>query len=353
LRDSIAPVSVSAAGIEVVRGNLTDERAAQILELWSRAGVVDGDRARERLAQVVTVALDEAGAVVGVNAVQEESIPLVGRRFWVYRSMLPAGSGDLVAPMLNSAFEVLQKEFQPGGQGPIGLCVLAANRAEMERRPAAVWPDTELMFAGYLPDDRQVRIRYFWGAKIGAGLPDSPSLDDALAHDYSLEDRFRIERLSESGSVTPEDVVALWTREGVLPEPLARRRVGQVQLVAITGEREVAGVSTIYRERSAQLRMELWYYRTFVAPPHRHSNLAAQLIFRNYELLERRFTSGEDAQPQGVIFELENEGMQRHLNNALWPHSGFTFIGEDPRGWHIRIRYFPGARVLAPPRLRT
>lgn len=270
-----------------------------------------------------------------------ESIPLVGRRFWVFRDTLDAGR-------FNSRFHALEREFKASGSGPIGVCVLVEEREEMARRPEAIWPDTELMFAGYLPDDRQIRIRYFWGAKIGPGLPSSPSLDEALAHDYSLEDRFRIEPLAESSAFTHEDVIAVWRREGVLPGPLARQRVKQVQLVAITGEREVAGVSTVYLERNPVLRMDLWYYRTFVAPQHRLSNLAAQLILRNRDLLEARFVGGEDTRAQGIVFELENEGMQMHLNNAFWPHSGFTFIGENPDRWHVRIHYFPGARVSPP-----
>ena len=38
--------------------------------------------------------------------------------------------------------------------------------------------------------------------------------------------------------------------------------------------------------------------------------------------------------------------MQRHLNNAYWPPSDFTFIGENQRGDHVH--YFPGARVPLP-----
>jgi hypothetical protein len=281
-----------------------------------------------------------------VSPLREESIPFVGRPFWVY----PVDSGDLDAQEFNSAFEELEKDFEPGAAGPIGLCVIVDDRDLMERQPEATWPETVLMFAGYLPDDRQVRIRYFWGATIGPGLPDSPSLDQAMAEDHPLEDGYRIEPLAESTTVTPEDVIELWQREGVLPGPLARQRIHQVQLVASTAEGEVAGVSTAYLERSPQLRMDLWYYRTFVGSAHRHTNVARHLIASNRDLLERRFVSGEDTTAQGMIFELEHEGMRRHLNTALWAHSRFVFIGEDQRGWHVRVYYFPGAQVPLPHR---
>jgi hypothetical protein len=279
-----------------------------------------------------------------VSSLGEESIPLVGRRFWIY----PVDSGDLDAQEFNATFEDLEKDFEPGRPGPVGLCVLVDDRDLMERRPEAIWPEAGLMFAGYLPDDRQVRIRYFWGATIGPGLPDSPSLDEAMAEEHPLEERYRIEPLAESTAVTPEDVIGLWQREGVLPGRLARQRVHQVQLVATTFTGEVAGVSTVYLEYIPQLRMDLWYYRTFVSSAHRHTNVARHLISSNRDLLERRFVSGEDTRAEGMIFELENEGMRRHLNTALWAHSRFVFIGEDQRGWHIRVYYFPGARVPPP-----
>lgn len=279
-----------------------------------------------------------------MSFLREATVPLVGRRFWVHTG----GSGDLDADRFNAEFEAKESEFAPGGTGPIGLCLIVEDREQMERHPEAIWPETELMFAGYLPDDRQVRIRYFWGATIGPGLPDSPSLVEAMAEDHPLEDRYRIEPLAESTSVGPEDVISLWEREGVLPGPMARQRVKQVNLVAITGESEVAGVSTVYLEHNRHLRMDLWYYRTFVGSAHRHTNVARHLISGNRDLLGRRFTSGKDTRAAGMIFALEHEGMKRHLNTALWAHSRFVFIGEDQHGWHIRVYYFPGAQVPVP-----
>ena len=276
---------------------------------------------------------------------REETIPLVGRRFWVYGSQAEGFDGR----DFNAIFEDLKREFEPGGGGPIGVAGLVEDREVMERRPEAIWPESELIFAGYTPEGHQVRIRYFWGATIGPGAPGgSPSLDEEMAKDLRLEPRYRIEPLADSDSVGPEDVIALWEREGVLPGPMARQRVKQVNLVAITGEREIAGVSTVYLEHNPQLRMDLWHYRTFVGSAHRHTNVARHLISGNRDLLESRFTSGEDTRAPGMIFGLEHQGMQRHLNTALWAHSRFVFIGEDQHGWHIRVYYFAGARVPLP-----
>jgi hypothetical protein len=336
--------------VEVVRGDLSEERAAEIRDFWRACGEPEAESPAVALEQVVCVASDETGEIAAVASATEQEIPLVGRRFWLYRSW-SVHADDLADGLFNTAFEVLEEESGSGG-GPVGLGMLVADPGRIEREPEAVWPDTRLMFAGYLPDDRQVRIRYFRDATIGPGAEGSPSASEALTRVPPMDERFRIEPLAGSTTVTPEDVLAMWGREGVLPRPLAYRRIHQVSLVATTGDGRVAGVSTLYLSRNAQLRMDAWYYRTFVAAEHRHSDLATHLIVRNRELLERRFTSGEDTRGAAMIFELQNEGLRRHLNMAVWPKSGFTFIGENPQGDHVRIFYFPGA-TIPPPRAAT
>lgn len=334
--------------VEVVRGDLTEERADEVLDFWARSGSFEGDVARDRLSSVVCVAVDDAGTVVGVNSVEDRPVPMVGRRFWVYRRLMTEYSDELAGAMFNAAFDALAEEFEGGDAAPLGLCLAAGDREAMERHPEPIWPETALVFAGYLPNGRQLRLRYFPGATVGPGAYDASNIDQLAKRDYPLEDRFRIEPLAESESVTPDDVLALWTREGVVADAAARRRIDQVQLVAVADDSELVGVSSAFIEQKPRLRMDLWNYRTFVASGYRHSSVAARLLFGNLELLERRFVSGEDTRAQGILFELENEDVMRGLNAAVWPQTGYTFIGENTRGSHVRIRWFEGARVPPP-----
>jgi hypothetical protein len=56
-------------------------------------------------------------------------------------------------------------------------------------------------------------------------------------------------------------------------------------------------------------------------------------------------TSAEDL----ARTDSEVAALQKLRGNALWAHSGFTFIREDQVGWHVvGIRDFPGARVRLP-----
>src|SRR5436853_216432 len=107
--------------IETVRGALSDERAAEVLEFWLANTGLDEETGRERLPQVVCVALGSGGEIVGVNSVFEQVVAPVGMPFWVYRMVLVDPSSE--AELLAAAFDALEQEFDPGAEGPLGLCL--------------------------------------------------------------------------------------------------------------------------------------------------------------------------------------------------------------------------------------
>lgn len=340
---------VDGLRIETVRGGTPGDLADRILDFWSAHGALDAEAGRERLDQVVCVLLDESGQVTGVNSVQPEELPLISnRRFWVYRAFLAPGSGA-ESEMFKAAFDLLEAEYHSDRSNPIGLGVFVSDPEEMRARAAAIWPETELFYAGTLPDGSQLRLRYFWDAEIGPGLPSSPTLDETAATEYPLEERYEVEPLAGSDRTGPDDVLAMWASEQAIPdEAEARRRVHEVQMVALGPVGDVAGVSTAYLQRNPQLRLDLWYYRTYVARPHRHSNLAAQLIFRTRDLIEERHARGQERRAEGILFELENPGMRAYFNRGLWLPANFLFISENERGAHVRVHYFADARAPTP-----
>jgi hypothetical protein len=163
---------------------------------------------------------------------------------------------------------------------------------------------------------------------------------------WRLEEGYRIDVFDDQDRVGPEEVLALWQREGVVDREEAERRVHEVHLLATDEHGEIAGVSSAYLKRNAQLRMDLWYYRAFVPGAHRMSNVAVNLAVTGRDLLERRFVSGEDPRGGGIIYEVEHEGLKRYFDDAIWVPADVAFIGENERGDHVRVRYFAGA--LAP-----
>lgn len=164
--------------------------------------------------------------------------------------------------------------------------------------------------------------------------------------DPELAPGYRISLFAEADEVSERDVVDLWEREGAVPAEVAPDRVGEVLLVGLGEEGELVGVSSAYLERNRQLNMDLWYYRAFVAASHRNGNLAVQLALTGRDHLERLFVSGEDTRGAGLVYVVENQGLKRRFDDALWFPTDVTFIGENARGDHVRVRYFPGA--LAP-----
>ncbi len=58
--------------------------------------------------------------------------------------------------------------------------------------------------------------------------------------------------------------------------------------------------------------------------------------------------SGADTRASGVIVEVENQMLMTYFNRALWVYSDFTYIGDSPRGAHVRVHYFPGAQAPLP-----
>lgn len=333
--------------VETVRGRMSEEQADELFRFWSSHGALHGEAARERLPEVTCIARGEEGRIAGVNSVYAQEVPLIGgRRFWVYRSFLAPAASSAAPAMINAAFAALERELEPGG--PVGLCFPVADRAEMERRPEPIWQDTELMYAGYTPDGVQVRVRYFFDAQVGPALPNTPNAAEVRDRDYSLDDRYRVEPFAGAESPVAEKVMELWRREGAMPESEARQRVGEV--IAVVRERDegVVAVSSAYLRHNEQLRMDLWYGRVFVAAAHRGLGMAVAIARAGRELLDERFTSGEDTRAAGMLFEVESDILRRYYNRALWPPTDFTFIGENPRGDHVRIHYFPGARVPLP-----
>lgn len=163
---------------------------------------------------------------------------------------------------------------------------------------------------------------------------------------WRLEEGYRISVFSEQDAVSEKEVLDLWQREDVVPEYEAKRRIHEVLLVATHQGGELVGVSTAYLEQSLQLRMDLWYYRAYVAEAHRMSNVAVTLALMGREHLQQRYVNGKDPRGAGIVYEVENEGLKRIFDDAVWYPADVTFIGETRRGAHVRVRYFPGA--LAP-----
>lgn len=156
-----------------------------------------------------------------------------------------------------------------------------------------------------------------------------------------------ISRFVESDSVTEDDVLELWARESVLEVEEARRRLGEVFMVAVDDAVGLVGVMTVFVETVDQLRLDMWITRVLVAESHRRSNVSRRLFYAAVADLEARYVSGEDTRAAGTLSVFENPGLRIRYTTAVTP-SGNTFIGESSEGAPMFIRYFRGATVSGP-----
>jgi hypothetical protein len=286
---------------------------------------------------------------VGDSSVHEATPGPLGRPVWVYEGSTSGESLDARQRAFVDAFDVLENEFKAAGTGPLGVCRLVSDEVELAERPETIWPEEGLIFAGYEADGAQVRVRWFWTAAAEPGLPNSLTLDQSLAMDWSIDDRYRVEPYDGSPEVA-NAILAMWAREqAVRPAEEAKRRVQEALNVVIDRDDGVVAVSTAFIQRNAQLDLNLWYFRTFVSSPHRNTHIATQLTMHNRDLLEQRFLSGDDTRAAGVAFELENKGMRKYINSAIWQPVDFIYIGDNDRGVPVRVHYFPGARTPSEP----
>ncbi|NKI36550.1 hypothetical protein HFP89_15370 [Wenzhouxiangella sp. XN79A] len=146
-------------------------------------------------------------------------------------------------------------------------------------------------------------------------------------------------RLDETGR---DEIVAFWHHHGALrDEAAARQRVDQVVGVARSGS-EIAGVCTAMPIRVPDLGHDLYYYRTFVAPPYRGGMILLRLLKRAVAVLEAHSRARPETTPGGVYLELENPAFGRRFRRAAWHRPGleFIYIGRTSRGLERRVKWF-------------
>ena len=158
-------------------------------------------------------------------------------------------------------------------------------------------------------------------------------------------DGYRIERFTGDGEAA---VIDFWRREGIELREREGRRVHEVLFVAVHESGELAAECSVYLQRDARLRLDLWFLRVYTGREHRMSSLATDLANAARRHLQERFTRGEDVRGAGLAMEIENAGLSTR-GHAVWPITGAVFLGLTERGNHLRVNYFEGARAPEPP----
>jgi len=165
-----------------------------------------------------------------------------------------------------------------------------------------------------------------------------------------LSDAYYLENLWGTKTATvQEELIAFWLRTGALPtREEAIKRVAQVFVVARTkADQQLVAISSVYVQQNQQLGFPCYYFRCFVEESHRRASLGLHLLLATRQELNARFVRGVNPEILGMVLEVQNAALQQFRNEAVWPSTGFVYIGRNQRGDTVRVSYFDGARIAS------
>jgi hypothetical protein len=149
---------------------------------------------------------------------------------------------------------------------------------------------------------------------------------------------------SSANPETREQVFEMWRRGGVLSPEAMPKRFAEVLLVARDPDGTLVGVCTVVQRPVPRLLdNHFHHFRCFVASGARRQGAARAMLLETRRYLTKEWKRFPHC--KGVLLVVENEYLKTMASQAVWPIVGFTFVGVTPSGHHLRVHYFPGARI--------
>ena len=145
------------------------ELQAEVARYWIENGAMqDEAKATERAKEVACIArLD--GRVVGVTTVYPRVVTALRQPMYYLRMHIgqPARNQALSIPLLNASFDEVEKqELAKDKLMCLGMILALQNERLARHYDEAYWWQSKFVFAGYSPEDHQIRVRYFEGARL-------------------------------------------------------------------------------------------------------------------------------------------------------------------------------------------
>ena len=141
-----------------------------------------------------------------------------------------------------------------------------------------------------------------------------------------------------------QEVAEVWNQYSALPEGEQYfDRAKQVVYVARQNGRIIA-ISTAFPTHIPRLENHLFAFRCFLVPDGRIPGLMTKITALTLEYLET-IKDNYDPGMIGVITEVQNDRLQEHRREAVYPGTGMVFIGYSKAGNQLRVKYFKGATI--------
>lgn len=141
----------------------------RVKAMWQRYEAIEGEGMIEkRSKQIVFVIKNQSDEVCGVSTARPVQAKFLnGHFFYEFRCFI---APPFRAPGLDTLLAVKTKSFLSGleesGTKFKGMLMIVENKELKNQRTKAIWPESEMVFAGYTPTGHHIRIGYFKGARI-------------------------------------------------------------------------------------------------------------------------------------------------------------------------------------------
>jgi hypothetical protein len=140
-----------------------------IRAFWLREQAnVEGERATQRLNEVVAHVLDANGELAAVSTATPKILPRLGQPMYYYRCFVGREwrSSKLVRPLLRYTQKVLEDYARANGYPCIGVLLELENEGFADTLRWAHWPGIDFSYIGVSPRGLELRVWYFRGAKL-------------------------------------------------------------------------------------------------------------------------------------------------------------------------------------------
>lgn len=142
------------------------------------------------------------------------------------------------------------------------------------------------------------------------------------------------------------EIVDFWTSNKMLPQGVDPIERSKQVLLTVRNEGKIVGLTSADLVRFRQLNDNLFYmFRMAVLQPFRVPGIESKLMVESRDILEHHAETQTVNKCIGVLVFVENPGLVEKRNEAVWPASKLTYIGNDKQGRHIRVYYFKGVRI--------
>lgn len=141
----------------------------ELVAFWLANDVLKKGRIEQRIEEVVMICRNKDSKLIGASTVFKSPIEQLRNEVYVFRCFIaqshraPALDTQLVLKTFNVLDASIDSERTDKA---IGLLMVVQNELIKKNWNKAIWPDTEMIYIGELPNGDHLRIRYFSNVKV-------------------------------------------------------------------------------------------------------------------------------------------------------------------------------------------